>query len=97
MRGGIVKLRDMVEWQHHARETRTLGNASLTPLSQALVVRTPVGGLVWNRPVAILVERDGQEQRFPIVNVLLRARLAALGLGLTLAAIALISSIVRRK
>lgn len=92
-----MKLRDMVEWQNHAGETRTLGNASFTPLSQALVVRTPVGGLVWNRPVAILVERDGQEQRIPIVNVLLRARLAALGLGLALAALGLIISGIRRK
>lgn len=92
-----MKLHDMVEWQNHAGETRAVGDASLTPLSQVLVVRTPVGGLVWNRPVAILVERGGQEQRLPILNVLLTARLAALGLGLTLAAIALISSIVRRK
>ncbi len=91
-----MKLHDMVEWQNHAGETRAVGGASLTPLSQALVVRTPVGGFVWNRPVAVLVERDGQEQRLPILNVLLMARLAALGLGLTLAAIALISSILRR-
>jgi len=92
-----VKLREMVEWQEHVGDTLALGNVSLTPLSQALVIRTPIGGYVWNRPVAVLVERDGQEQRLPILNVILMARLAALGLGLTLAGIGLANTALRRR
>jgi len=87
----------MVEWQQHAGDTLALGDVSLTPLSQALVIRTPIGGYVWNRPVAVLVQRDGQEQRLPILNVILMARLALLGLGLTLAGFALIYSALRRR
>jgi hypothetical protein len=92
-----VKLREMVEWQEHAGDTLALGDVSLKPLSQALVIRTPMGGYVWNRPVAVLVERDGQEQRLPITNVILRARLAMLGLGLTFAALGLVYSALRRR
>jgi hypothetical protein len=92
-----VKLREMVEWQHHAGDTLTLGEVSLTPLSQALVLRTPVGGYVWNRPVAVLVEREGQEQRLPILNVILTARLAMLGLFLVVAGLNLAHSTFRRR
>lgn len=92
-----MKLREMVEWQTHAGDTLALGDVSLTPLSQALVIRAPIGGYVWNRPVAILVERDGQQQRLPIPNVILTARLAMLGLGLTLAALGLVYSALRRR
>lgn len=92
-----MKLREMVEWQQHAGDRLSLGNVSLTPLSQALVIRTPIGGYVWNRPVAVLVERDGQEERLPILNVILMARLAMLGLVLTFAGLGLINSVLRRR
>jgi len=92
-----MKLREMVEWQQHAGDTLSLGNVSLTPLSQALVIRTSIGGYVWNRPVAVLVQRDGQEQRLPILNVILMARLAMLGLGLALAGLGLMNSALRRR
>ena len=92
-----MKLRDMVDWQEHVGDTLALGNVSLTPLSQALVIRTPIGGYVWNRPVAVRVERDGREQRLPIPNVMLMARLAMLGLGLTLAGLGLVYSAFRRR
>ncbi len=92
-----MKLGEMVEWQQHAGDTLALGDVSLTPLSQALVIRTPIGGYVWNRPVAVLVERDGQEQRLPILNVILMARLAMLGLGLTIGGLAFVYSALRRR
>jgi hypothetical protein len=92
-----VKLREMVEWQEHAGGTLALGDVSLTPLSRALVIRTPVGGYVWNRPVAVLIRRDGQEQRLPIANVLLRARLAMLGFVLTFAGLGLVYSALQRR
>ena len=92
-----MKLGEWVEWQQRAGEARTLGDISLTPLSQALVFRTPIGGYVWNRPVAVLVVRDGRQQRLPIPNVILTARLAMLGLGLGLAGLGLIYSALRRR
>ena len=50
-------------------EPVTVDDVTVTPRSRALVVRLPWGGLVWNRPTAVLVERDGRVRRIPIVDV----------------------------
>lgn len=47
-------------------------NAELRVRSQIVQLRFPVanGGLIWNRPVAVLVRRrDGQEQMLPILDL----------------------------
>lgn len=59
-----------LQWQTHAGQPMVIGNARVTPQSQAFVMRFPRGGFVWNRPVALLIARDGQPlQRIPIVDV----------------------------
>jgi hypothetical protein len=68
---------NIVEWRTASGNPVTVGDVTVTPQSQALMVRWPLGGLVWNRPIAILVEREGQTQRIPIVDV---ARVVQLGL-----------------
>ena len=37
----------------------------MVPIARALIIRLPgsTGGLVWNRPVAVLVQEHGQERR----------------------------------
>ena len=54
----------------------TVGEFTITPISQALTVRFPFGGFVWNRPVTIEVERAGHVKCIPIVDV---TRLAQIG------------------
>ena len=54
----------------------------VTPQTQVLTVRLPFGGFVWNRPVAVLVERDGRIGRMPIVDLTRLVQLGMLGLGL---------------
>jgi len=44
-------------------------DVTVTPQSRALMLRLPKGGLVWNRPTAVLVEQDGQARRIPIIDV----------------------------
>lgn len=63
-------------------EKTTVGQVSVTPLSQVLMIRWPYGGLIWNRPQAILVERDGQMERIRIMNVTRMSQLGLLGLSL---------------
>lgn len=63
-------------------EKTTVGQISLTPQSQAFMIRWPNGGVVWNRPQAILVERDGQMERIRIMNVTRMTQLGLLGLTL---------------
>ncbi len=82
-------------------QMRTLSGApvqvrtmTVTPQSQALTIRLPFGGLVWNRPVAILVARDGKVERIPIVDVTRQVQLALLALTL---AFALTAGIVNRR
>ena len=69
------------------------GSMRLTPESQVLMVRLPFGGLVWQRPTAVVVEHAGRAiQRLPILDL---TRLAQVGvvLGtLLLTAVCLIAS-----
>jgi len=58
-----------VEWKNSSGQPVTAGGFTLTPQSQALVVRAPFLGWVWNRPVAVLVEGEGVSQRIPVVDV----------------------------
>ena len=55
------------------------GALRLTPESQVLTVRLPFGGLVWQRPTAVVVEQAGRAiQRLPIVDLTRVAQLAVL-------------------
>jgi hypothetical protein len=63
------RLNRIVQWQTVSGSPVTAGDVRLTPQSQSLTLRWPHGGWVWNRPVAVLVEREGQTERIPIVDV----------------------------
>ncbi len=60
-----------------------MGDTRVTPQAQAFSVRFPFGGFVWNRPTAVLVERDDLTQRIPIVDVTRVAQIVLFGLVLT--------------
>lgn len=42
---------------------------TLIPESQALIIKFPYGGFVWQRPTAVLVQTGAQTERHPIVDV----------------------------
>jgi hypothetical protein len=52
---------------------------------------------VWNRPLAIVVERGEETERIPIVDVTLVAQAALLGLTLAFSVAVLILSALRAK
>ena len=60
------------------------GDVTITPQAQALTVHFPYGGFVWNRPVAVLVKRDGRQERFPIFDVTRAALLSMAGVSVVL-------------
>jgi hypothetical protein len=68
---------DMLHVQTVSGDPVSVRGVTVTPQSQAIMVRWPNGGWVWNRAVAILVEREGETERVPIVDV---TRVAQLGL-----------------
>ena len=93
----MSKLSDVVQWQMVSGEEVTAGDVTLTPQSQALTVRWPNGGFVWNRPVAVLVERGGQTERIPVLDVTRIAQLTLLGLGFIFSIATLMLSIRQRR
>jgi hypothetical protein len=93
----MSKLNDVIQWQTVSGEQVTVGDVTLMPQSQALTVRWPNGGFVWNRPTAVLVERGGQTERIPIVDVTRIAQLTLLGLGIVFSIVTLMLSIRKRR
>ncbi len=93
----MPKLKDVVQWQTISGEEVTIGDVTLTPQSQALTLRWPNGGGVWNRPVAVLVERDGQTERVPIVDVTRVAQLTLFGMSLVFSLVTVVLSIRKRR
>lgn len=63
--------------ENYAGRTISAGEVRVTPHSQALIVNGKRGGVVWNRPLLINVERDGHLQTLPIHDV---TRLIQIGL-----------------
>lgn len=93
----MSKLSDVVQWQVVSGEEVTAGDVTLTPQSQALTISWPNGGFVWNRPVAVLVERGGQTERIPVVDVTRIAQITLLGLGFVLSIAVFMLSIRQRR
>ena len=90
----MARFRDMFRMQVVSGKPTVAGGTTVTPQAQVLALRWPGGGWVWNRPYAVLVEREGQVERLPIVDVTRVARWAMLGLT---AALWLLAAMPRRK
>lgn len=86
----MVRFKEMFQRQTMLGEPITVGGVTITPQSQALAIRWPNGGCVWNRPIAVLIERDGQTERVPIVDVTRLVQVGMLGLSVGWVALALI-------
>ena len=93
----MKRSKDMFKWQTASGDKVTVGDVTVTPQSQALIIRWPHGGLVWNRPVAILVERGEQTERIPIVDVTRIVQLGLLGLSLVFSMVIFALSVRQRR
>lgn len=52
------------------------------PISRSVRLEWRRGGLIWNRPLGVLVRAGGRETRVPIRDRTRRTQLALLGAGL---------------
>ena len=93
----MVRFKEMLRWRTISGDKVTVGDVTVTPQSRALTIRWPRGGLVWNRPIGILLERGEQTERIPIVDVTRMAQLGLLGLSLMFSMVILVLSIRRRR
>ena len=88
----MAQLENMFQWQTMSAEAVTIGDVTVTLRSRALTVRWSNGGFVWNRPVSVLVERDGETERIPIVDVTRIAQLGLLCFGFVLVVVTFLLS-----
>ncbi len=65
----MTESQKMLEWRTLPGTSVEVGGVQVTPEAQVLALRLPFFHFVWNRPVAITVERQGQSERIPIVDV----------------------------
>lgn len=86
----------MVRVRTLSGEPVIVAGVTVIPQARALVVRTRFGGLVWTRPVAVLVRRAGRVDRVPIVDVTRRVQLGLL-IATTVAAVTLTALRRRRR
>jgi hypothetical protein len=82
-----MPLKDIIQYQTVSADPIVVGDTRVTPQTQTLTVRLPFGGLVWNRPVAVLVERDDGTQRIPIRNMTRVTQIVLFGLILSFSVI----------
>ena len=59
----------LFQWETVTGEAATVDGRTVRTQSQALMLRWPRGGYVWNRPVALLVGQGEEIERVPIVDL----------------------------
>jgi hypothetical protein len=58
----------LIQRKTQVGEPVIVGERTITPQSQFVMVRFPFGGFVWNRPTAVLVTENGQTHTIPITD-----------------------------
>jgi uncharacterized metal-binding protein len=86
----MARVGSFMEWQAVSGSSVRIGDVTVTPVSQALVIRWPNGGFIWNRPSAVLVERNGQTERVLIPDV---TRVAQVGLLFSIMLLSVVTAI----
>jgi hypothetical protein len=91
----MAPTRSFFQLQTRSGPPIVVGDVRVTPQARALAIRWPGGGWVWNRPVGVLVERDGETDSIPILDLTRVARWSMLGLALAFVAFAFLRSRAR--
>jgi len=65
----MIRLKDHFRVQTGVGPPVTVGDITVTPQFEAVIVRLASSGFIWNRPTAILVEQNGHITRLPIRDI----------------------------
>ena len=79
-----------VQYETSFGQSVDTGEIVVTPISRVLILTLPFYNLVWNRPVAVIVDQDGSSKKLPIVNVTLLLQVAMLAIGFSAAILTLL-------
>ena len=74
-----------VEVETRAGDPISVGDSKIIPLAKVAQLKIPgwFGGVIWNRPVAVVVQTDDdEEQVVPVRDITRVAQLAIFGSGL---------------
>jgi len=58
----------LLEVRDHAAPTLTTAGLTVTPVSRAITLLTPWGGLVWSRPHTLLIHRGDHTEQVRLVD-----------------------------
>jgi len=78
----MTKLTDFIELKTVQGTAVSTPPHPLIPESQALIIKFPFGGFVWQRPTAVLVQNGAQSERHPIVDVTRLATISVMAASL---------------
>jgi hypothetical protein len=80
-----------VKVETHAGNPISVGESKIVPLAKVVRLQIPgwLGGIIWNRPVAVVVQTgEDQEQIVPVVDVTRAAQVIIFGSGFFVALMA---------
>ncbi|MEZ4594341.1 MAG: hypothetical protein R3D55_24840 [Chloroflexota bacterium] len=80
----MPKLTDFIEWKTVQGTAVSTPHHTLIPESQALILKFPTGGFVWQWPTAVLVQNGSQTERHPIVDITRLATWSIIGASIIL-------------
>lgn len=97
VKGDMIRFKGLFQWRTVSGQSMVVNNLTLTPQSRVLIVRFPQSAFVWSRPTAMLVERNGQVERLPIVDLTRTIQLGLVGLSVVVITIVSVVRFARRK
>lgn len=62
----MAEKRNYVQYRMQEGPPQEVGGWSLTPQTRVFLVNTPWGGVVWNRPTAVIARKGPLTQHHPI-------------------------------
>ena len=85
-----------MEMKIRSGKTITKGEITVTPEAQSLIVKLPFWGFVWHRPVALVVEKDGRQERIPIFDATRAAVWGMVVIGTAVSLMVMFTGLMRR-
>ena len=64
----MVDVSKYFSYQTVTGEPQVIGDRVIRLQAWAIMLNTPFGGFLWNRPTAVLVEKEGEIEEIPIVD-----------------------------
>jgi hypothetical protein len=92
-----MQRKDLFRWQTTSSQPVVVDDITLTLQSRVVSLHLPTGRVVWSRPIAVLVGRDGQVKYLPIVDTTRMLQLGLFGLSLAITIVRLVTFTQRKE